>query len=100
MKIDKVYNDFIIVEDVVVEYPKEGGLVVKSPTLKQVMEEVATAKQNNREHKLFLPDVVFKIVVANPGVDLKEGDLIHCDSTGMKLGDYRVIRAYNIICKE
>ena len=100
--ISKMFNDFVLVEEIIIEEVTEGGIIIKSPTLAQVIEDVQNAKKNNREQKLFMPDVCLKVASINDKNELELclGDIVHADSTGMKLGNYRVLRNYNIVCKK
>jgi len=101
MKVSELFNDFILVEDIVFESKSDGGILSKSPTLKDVAEEIRKAPEFRREQTLFVSDIVFKVikVASSNSLNLKEGDLIHSNSTGNKLGNYRFLTPYNIICK-
>jgi len=101
MKVSELFNDRILVEDVVIESKSEGGIFSKTPTLKQLLEEMKQANEFKREQKLFVSDIVFKIIAIanNHPLGLKVGDLIHSTSTGNKLKDYRFLTPYDVICK-
>lgn len=101
MEVKKVFNEFIIVEEVVVETKSEGGIIYKSPTIAEVLDDIKNAQMNKREQKLFMPDVRFKVLMVDEKnrLELEEGDVISASSTGLKLNNYRVLRDYDIICK-
>jgi len=85
MKVSELFNERILVEDVVIEsVVSEGGVIHKSPTLKDIMDEMKKAAEFKREQTLFVSDIVFKIVKISDKhpTGLKEGDLIHSISTG------------------
>ncbi len=101
MELKSVFNDYVVVKDVVHEYDLGNGLVKKSLSLANVVDEISIARTHNREQKLFVSDIVFEIVSVNMDnkLGLVKGDIIRSVSIGLKLDDFRVIREYDIICK-
>lgn len=101
MEVKKVFNEFIIVEEIVIETKSEGGIIYKSPTIVEVLDDIKNAQMNKREQKLFMPDVRFKVLMVDEKnrLELEGGDIISASSTGLKLNNYRVLRDYDIICK-